>query len=54
VREACIERGLMIRAVRDSLVVSPPLVMTLEEIDRMVAIIGEALDASANALRALG
>ncbi len=54
VREACIARGLMIRAVRDSLVVSPPLVMTLEEIDRMVAIIGEALDASADALRALG
>jgi len=53
VREACIERGLMVRAVRDSLVVSPPLVMTLDEIDRMVAIIGEALDASQDALRKL-
>ena len=54
VREACISRGLMIRAVRDCLVVSPPLVMSLEEIDRMAAIIGEALDATLDKLRELG
>ena len=44
-RDACIERGLMIRAVRDSLVMSPPLVITHTEIDRMVDIIRDALDA---------
>lgn len=53
VREACIARGLMVRAVRDCLVLSPPLVMTVEEIDRMIAIIGDALDASTDKLREL-
>ncbi|HEY7901652.1 MAG TPA: aminotransferase [Caulobacteraceae bacterium] len=53
VRDACIERGLMIRAVRDTLVMSPPLIVSHEEIDRIVAIIAEALDATEGKLRGL-
>ena len=52
VRDACIARGLMVRAVRDSIVMCPPFVITHEEIDRMVAIIGAALDEAAETLRA--
>ena len=43
----------MVRAVRDSLVMSPPLVISLAEIDRLVATIGEALTEAEPALRAL-
>ncbi|MDE2339885.1 MAG: aminotransferase class III-fold pyridoxal phosphate-dependent enzyme [Alphaproteobacteria bacterium] len=44
VRDACIRRGLMVRAVRDSIVFSPPLIITHEEIDFMVDTIRAALD----------
>jgi len=53
VRDACIANGLMVRAVRDSLVMSPPLVITHAEIDQIVDTIVNALDASAEALAAL-
>jgi putrescine aminotransferase len=36
-RDYCIENGLIMRAVRDSLVFSPPLVISLGEIDMLVA-----------------
>ena len=54
VRDACIARGLMVRAIRDSIVMSPPLVITHAEIDQIVDTIHAALDASADALSALG
>ncbi|WP_226018007.1 aspartate aminotransferase family protein [Novosphingobium sp. FKTRR1] len=54
VRDHCIARGLMVRAIRDSIVMSPPLVITHEEIDRLVDIIAAALEASAEQLAALG
>jgi len=54
VRDACIARGVMVRAVRDSIVLSPPLVITHAEIDQIVDTIVAALDASAEALAALG
>ena len=44
VRDACIARGLMVRAVRDSIVMCPPFVITHEEVDRMAAIVRAALD----------
>ena len=47
VRDACIAGGLMVRAVRDSIVMCPPFVITREEVDRMIAIIGRALDQAA-------
>lgn len=50
VREACLERGLIVRAVRDSIVMSPPLIVTHDEIDRIVDTIRDALDASMDVL----
>ena len=51
IRDMCIDNGLMVRAVRDSLVMSPPLTITLEEIDRLVAIMEQALDNASVRLR---
>jgi len=53
VRDLCIKNGLMVRAVRDSIVFSPPLIISHAEIDRMVEIIGKALREAEPALRAL-
>ena len=47
VRDACIARGVMVRAVRDTIVLCPPLIVAHAEIDRIVDTIGAALDASA-------
>lgn len=44
VRDAAIARGVMVRAVRDSLVMAPPFVVTAEEIDRLAATLRDALD----------
>ncbi len=52
VRDLCIKNGLMVRAVRDSLVMSPPLVITHEEIDRLLGIIRRSLDEAEPLLRA--
>ena len=46
VRDHCIARGLMVRAVRDAIVMSPPLVITHAEIDQLVDTIKAALDAA--------
>lgn len=54
VRDECIARGLMVRAIRDSIVMSPPLVITHAEIDQLVDTIAAALDATADKLAALG
>ena len=54
VRDICIRNGLMVRAVRDSIVMSPPLVITREEIDEMFDILRKALDEARPALEALG
>jgi putrescine aminotransferase len=51
VRDLCIENGLMIRAVRDTLVMSPPLVISEDEIDRMLGIIRQSLDQAQGVLR---
>lgn len=53
VRDACIAGGLMVRAIRDSIVMCPPLVITEAEVDRMIAIIRAALDSSMPTLAAL-
>ncbi len=47
VRDLCIENGLMVRAVRDSIVMSPPLTISEPELDRLVDTIHAALDAAA-------
>ena len=53
VRDACIAGGLMVRAIRDSIVMCPPLVITQAEVDRMIAIIRAALDTAAPILAAM-
>ena len=53
VRDLCIKNGLMVRGVRDSLVMSPPLTISHGEIDEIFRIIAHSLDEAAPALRAL-
>ncbi len=53
VRDLCIRNGLMVRAVRDSLVMSPPLVISHDEIDKLFAILRRSLDQAEPELRAL-
>lgn len=53
VRDICIARGLMVRGVKDSIVMSPPLIVTHAEIDFLVDTIAAALDEAEPALRAL-
>jgi putrescine aminotransferase len=53
VRDACIKNGLMVRGIRDSIVMCPPLIITHAEIDRMVDIIAKSLREIEPALRVL-
>ncbi len=53
VRDVCIRRGLMVRAIRDTLVFCPPLIITHAEIDRLVDTMRAALDEAEPTLRAL-
>lgn len=53
VRDICIAKGLMVRGVRDSIVMSPPLVISTAEIDFLVDTVGAALAAAAPTLRAM-
>ncbi|MCT8970495.1 aspartate aminotransferase family protein [Microbaculum marinisediminis] len=43
-RDFSFGNGLIMRGVRDALIISPPLVMTREEIDQMAKLIGKTLD----------
>jgi putrescine aminotransferase len=52
VRDLCIEHGLMVRAIRDSIVLCPPLIISHEQIDTLIGIIRSALDAAPAALAA--
>jgi putrescine aminotransferase len=53
VRDACIRNGLMVRGIRDSIVMCPPFIMTHAEIDTMVDVIDRSLREVAPTLRAL-
>jgi putrescine aminotransferase len=53
VRDTCIRNGLMVRGIRDSIVMCPPLIIKREEVDRMVDIIAKSLREAEPALRAL-
>ena len=52
IRDLCIDKGLMVRPVRDSLFLSPPLTISHGEIDEMFRIFKEALDEIEPVLRA--
>lgn len=43
-REHCFAQGLVMRAVGDRMVIAPPLVITIEQIDEMAALIRTCLD----------
>ena len=45
VQKACVDRGLFTRTVGDSLVFAPPLIISGDELDQMVRIVGEAIAA---------
>jgi putrescine aminotransferase len=51
VRDLCVKNGLMVRAVRDTVVMSPPLTITRDQIDQLVAIIRKSLDEAEPVLR---
>jgi putrescine aminotransferase len=51
-RDAALENGLIIRAIRDVMVFSPPLVISKAEIDELVAIVRKALDIAAEKIGA--
>ena len=53
VRDICIRNGLMVRAIRDTLVFCPPLIITHAEIDRLVDTMRAALDEAEPTLRGL-
>jgi adenosylmethionine-8-amino-7-oxononanoate aminotransferase len=49
VRTRCAERGLIVRSIRNSVAVCPPLVIGLDELDRLVEILRAAFDDVASA-----
>ncbi len=53
-RERCFENGLVMRHVRDSMILSPPLVITTAEIDDMVRLARKSLDETAVILKQRG
>ncbi|MBX9644485.1 MAG: aspartate aminotransferase family protein, partial [Novosphingobium sp.] len=53
VRDRCIANGLMVRGIRDTIVMCPPLVISTAEIDEMVGIIRKALDEALPVLQAM-
>lgn len=51
-RDICFDLGLVMRSVGDTMIISPPLVITHAEIDELVRLAGEALDETARRLAA--
>jgi putrescine---pyruvate transaminase len=53
VRDLCIKNGLMVRGIRDSIVMCPPLIITLAQIDELVDILHRSLNEALPVLRAM-
>ncbi len=49
-RDFCFENGLVMRAVRDTMIISPPLIMTREQIDELMELAVKCLDLTAREL----
>jgi len=49
-RDACFKHGLIMRAVGDTMILAPPLVMTRSEIDELITRAGQCLDLTARAV----
>ena len=54
VRDLCITNGLMVRGIRDSIVMCPPLIISTAQINDMVGIIRKSLDEAEPKLNAIG
>ncbi len=54
VRDHCIANGLMVRGIRDTIVMCPPLTISRQQIDDLVEIIRKSLDQAMPELRAIG
>lgn len=52
-RDLCIKNGLMVRAIRDTVVMCPPLVIKPTELDELFGIIRRSLDEAEPVLRAV-
>ncbi|MBO67658.1 MAG: aspartate aminotransferase family protein [Acidiferrobacteraceae bacterium] len=50
-RDAALSNGLIMRAVGDTMIISPPLVMTREQIDELVVLAEQSLDDALTSLR---
>lgn len=50
-RDACVENGLVMRAVGDTMIIAPPLTMSHGEIDELVDKARKALDATAKKMK---
>jgi putrescine aminotransferase len=53
-RDHCFGNGLIMRAVRDTMIVSPPLIITREQIDELTAKARRCLDLTLDQCRAEG
>ncbi len=53
-RRHCFENGLIMRAVGDRMIIAPPLTLSINEIDEMIALIRLALDLTLNELKSKG
>ncbi len=53
VRDACIANGLMVRGIRDTIVMCPPLIISHQQIDDMIDIIHRSLDEAYPVLKAI-
>lgn len=53
-RAHCFEQGLIMRAVGDRMIVAPPLVMTVAQVDEMVDLIEKCLDLTGSELQQRG
>jgi len=53
VRDLCIENGLMVRGIRDTIVMCPPLIISHAQIDEVIGIIRKALDLALPRLTAI-
>jgi putrescine aminotransferase len=53
VRDLCIANGLMVRGIRDTIVMCPPLIISHDQIDDMIRIIRQSLDEALPKLQAI-
>jgi len=50
-RDAALQNGLIMRAVGDSMIISPPLIMSRDQINDLIALASKSLDDTLIALR---